>query len=484
MPDSSAPFCWAPQPGPQTDAICATWCPEILYGGAAGGGKSDVLLGDYLQDVPTYGKAWQGVIFRRTYPELEELLLRSHEIFPPSGAQWHEAKHRWIWPNGAMLRMRYLERDADATRYQGHQYAWIGFDELTQWPSLYAYRYLRARLRSAHPVPTKRMRSAANPGGPGHSAVKMYFIDPAPTGYRPILDPETGMERMFIPAKLKDNKILLRSDPEYAGRLKGLGSEELVRAWLDGDWNVVQGAFFGEFATAKHVIDPRPLPKHWTRFRAMDWGFARPFSIGWYAVSDGTVEGIAKGALVRYRERYGWNGKPNAGARMTAPEVARLVAKDEAGETIAYGVADPAIFATQDGPSIAERFARSPERILWDRGDNKRVPDVGAMGGWDQVRARLRGDEDGPGLLVFSTCTHLIRTLPLMQHDQNRPEDMDTEGEDHAVDELRYACMSRPYIRDLPKGEPARSITIGGASTVTMDDVWRAQEEREQEYAE
>src|SRR5512144_2201665 len=131
---------WSPQPGPQTEAITADWCQELFYGGAAGGGKSDFLLGDFLQDVQHYGAAWQGVLFRRTYNELEELLRRSRDIFPQTDAVWHEQAKTWTWPNNATLKMRYMERDADATRYQGHQYTWIGWDELTQWPSDYGYR--------------------------------------------------------------------------------------------------------------------------------------------------------------------------------------------------------------------------------------------------------------------------------------------------------------------------------------------------------
>lgn len=449
-----APSRWSPQPGPQNDAICADWCDELFYGGAAGGGKSDFLLGDYLQDVGRYGSAWQGVIFRRTYPELEELVARSREIYPQTGAEWHEQKHRWTWPGGEVLRMRYLEREADATRYQGHQYTWIGWDELTQWPSAYAYRYLRARLRSAHKVDRKRIRGAANPGGVGHHWVKAMFIDPAPGGYVPVLDPETGMTRMFIPARLKDNTVLLASDPGYAGRLKGLGSPELVRAWLEGDWSVIQGAYFTEFSMARHVIEPRALPGHWTRFRMGDWGTASPFAFLWGAVSDGELSDIPRGAIVIYREWYGSTGEPNVGLKMDAARVAQGVAartpKDEA---ITYSVLDPACFKFDGGPTIAETFALNG--VTCRPADNARIAQRGAIGGWDQVRARLVGDNDGrPMLLIFNTCTHLIRTLPALQHDQDKPEDVDTDGEDHAPDALRYGCMSRPWIRTVETPAP------------------------------
>lgn len=442
---------WSPQPGPQLDAISADWCDELFYGGAAGGGKSDFLLGDYLQDVGEYGAAWQGAIFRRTYPELEELVARSRELYPSTGAEWHEQKHRWTWPNGAVLRMRYLEREADATRYQGHQYAWIGWDELTQWAGAYAYRYLRARLRSAHRVPRKRIRAAANPGGVGHHWVKSYFIDPAPGGFEPIPDPETGMTRMFIPARLRDNAVLLANDPGYAGRLRGLGSPEMVRAWLEGDWSVIQGAYFPEFSMVRHVIAPRELPKHWTRFRAGDWGTAKPFAWLWCAVSDGELAEFPRGAIIVYREWYGSTGEPNVGVKMDAVRVARGVAdRTPQGETITYSVLDPACFAFQGGPTIAETFALNG--VPCRPADNARVGARGALGGWDQIRQRLVGDEDDrPMVYVFHTCKDLIRTLPALQHDQDRPEDVDTDGEDHAPDALRYACMSRPWVRVVEK---------------------------------
>lgn len=439
---------WAPQPGPQTDAISADWCPELFFGGAAGGGKSDFLLGDFLQDVPTYEQAWQGVIFRRTYPELEELLKRSHELYPMAGAEWNEQKKLWTWSNGASLRMRYLEADRDATRYQGHQYTWIGWDELTQWATLHPYRYLRARLRSAHQVLTKRIRSAANPGGRGHLQVKEYFVDPAPTGFVPIHDPDTGMERMFVPSRLRDNAILLANDPGYAGRLKGLGSKELVRAWLDGDWSLIEGAFFDEWSEAKHAVRPFGIPADWMRFRSMDWGSAKPFSVGWWAVvgdetplDDGRT--LPRGALVRYREWYGASA-PNVGLKLTAEEVAVGIAKREVGEKIAYGVLDPAAFAEDGGPSIAQRL--SGKGIYFRPADNKRVAQRGAMGGWDIMRARLKGEENRPMLYVFSTCRDFIRTVPTLQHDEARPEDLDTNAEDHVADEARYACMSRPWV--------------------------------------
>jgi hypothetical protein len=174
----------------------------------------------------------------------------------------------------------------------------------------------------------------------------------------------------------------------------------------------------------------------------------------WLAVSDGSLPGIKRGTLVVYREWYGWNGEPNVGCRLTAPEVGNRIRELEKGERMADEVLDPAAFARDGGPSIAERMD-----LNFRRADNARVAQKGAMGGWDQVRERLKGDEAGSGLVIFSTCTHLIRTLPALQHDPHKAEDVDTEGEDHAPDTLRYGCMSRPLVRDKPKQEGPRFDT-------------------------
>ena len=439
---------WRPQSGPQMHLLT---CPvfEVFFGGARGGGKTDGVLGDWISHAGKYGKHANGLMVRRQRTELTDTVRRSQEIYGLLGWQWREQDHVWISPDGARLRMAYLERDADAMGYQGHGYTRIYVEEIGNFPSPAPIMRLMAALRSAHGVPVG-FRATGNPGGPGHQWVKARYIDPAPLGYSVIKDAHTGLERVYIPSRLADNRLLTEADPDYRARLQGSGSAELVRAWLEGDWDVVAGAFFPEFSRELHVIQPFNIPEHWTRFRAGDWGSARPFSIGWYAVSDGDDTPYPRGALIRYREWYGC-ASPNVGLRMPAEEVADGIALREAGEKIQYGALDPAAFASDGGPSIAERMLLGRSRVLWDRADNKRTGTLGAMGGWDQVRARLKGVlDDKPMLYIFSTCTHLIRTLPVMQHDDTRPEDMDTEGEDHAVDELRYACMSRPYVKDAP----------------------------------
>jgi len=307
---------------------------------------------------------------------------------------------------------------------------------------------LHATLRSGAGVPVG-FRATGNPGGPGHQWVRARYIDPAPLGWQVIRDEETGLERIYIPSRVGDNVYL---GADYVQRLKASGSPELVRAWLEGDWSVVSGAFFPEFSMPRHVIAPRELPRHWPRFRSFDWGSARPFSVGWWAVSDGSLPDIARGCIVRYREWYGMQpGQPNVGLRMTAEAIAAGIKAREADDPAGMlGVADPAIFAEDGGPSIAMRM--SGVGIHWRPADNKRVSGRGAIGGWDLVRQRLIGDHDGkPMMLMFSTCRDLIRTLPALQHDAARPEDVDTDNEDHAADECRYSCAARVWIRDVAK---------------------------------
>ncbi|MEO5365617.1 MAG: terminase family protein [Magnetococcus sp. WYHC-3] len=449
----SATSPWQPQPGPQAAAIDARHlCGELFFGGARGGGKSDFLLGDFLQDIPQ-GASWRGILFRRSHPELEELLHRAGQIYTTLGAEWHQTRRVWLFPGGATLKLRHLDRVSDAARYQGHQFTWIGFDELTNWPSDEAYRQLKACLRAAAGVHGRRMRATGNPGGPGHGWVKQRFIDPAPGGYPPLSDHPGGPTRMFIPSRVTDNRHLLTHDPEYVARLREVGAPALVRAWLEGDWNAAVGAYFPEFSGTLHVTPPAPVPAHWTRLRAFDWGSARPFAVLWLAVADGSRGGWPAGTLWVYREWYGASG-PNQGLKMTAEEVAREITRREQGETLQDAVADPALFAEDGGPSLAERM-RLGGGVHFRPADNQR------MAGWDQVRARLKGIDGVPTLRISSTCVHLIRTLPALQHDRSRPEDVDSSGEDHAADALRYACMSRPLPRRQPAHAPLRDRWSG-----------------------
>ena len=480
---------WQPQPGPQALAVSARFVTELLYGGARGGGKSSYLLGDFLQDTPQ-GPGWKGIIFRRSHPELEELISQAKEMYLPLGATWLKSDRTFVFPSGATLKMRHIDTEDDADKYQGHQYSWIGWDEIGNWPNMNSYKRLKACLRGTDMAVThKRIRATANPGGPGHHEVKAYFIDHKPQGFELITTPD-GNTRMFIPARVTDNAILMKTDPGYIARLREVGSPELVRAWLEGDWNVITGAYFPEFSGIEHTIAPFRIPDHWLKFMSGDWGSTSPFAFHWHAVSDGTIsvpdlrpdpwsfDGIRKyprvipkGAIVTYREWYGMvPGMINTGLRWPASRVAQgILDRTPANERIAYRVLDPSAFKQDGGPSHAEMMGR--QGVFFRPADNSR------LAGWNACRERLTGIDADPDVnngvgtpmwYIFNTCPHLIRTLPALQHDRTDPEDCDTDGEDHAPDSARYGLMSRPWTRPRPS-TPKHMKTL---AEVTLDDLW------------
>lgn len=479
---------WKPQAGPQEALI---HCPveEILFGGARGGGKTDAALGLVGIKGEKYGKGSKAVFFRRELTQLDAVIARSQEIFKPIGWEYKEFNKQWTAPNGATCKFRHLERDSDAEKYQGHDYSTLIFEELTNFPSPTPIMKLKGTLRSARGVPCQ-MIATANPGGPGHLWVKRRYIDPAPMGWKIIqqLDKFSGktLERVYIPSRLTDNKILTDNDPNYIARLAQTGSEQLVKAWLHGLWDVVDGAFFDGWDSGKHVLRTGAVPEHWNRFRCGDWGSARPAAFYWGAIASepwispcGKL--VPKNAIVYYNELYtvafDENGDfvPNKGTKTYAEEVGRQLAALEQGmPPVQYGVIDPSATSNDGGPSIAERIYRgSGGKVMFRPADNKRVPGRGALGGWDQMRARLAGEDIGDGTIrpmvyFMDTCIHAIRTIPMMQHDPDNLEDMDTEGEDHACDAIRYGLMSRPYA--APGKEPRRAAR--GIEEMRMDELW------------
>lgn len=347
---------------------------------------------------------------------------------------------------------------------------WIGFDELGNFATDEGYQKLIATLRSRHNVPLKRIRATANPGGIGHGWVKDRFqIGDHPEGYK-IIETESGLNRMFIPSRVKDNLILLKNDPSYVERLKEVGSAEMVRAWLYGDWDVVAGAYFPEFSP-EHVtdsIDVVDIPNHWKIYRAYDHGTYHPFCVLWYTFAGEDWKGIKKGTIVILREWYGGNDK-GEGFKMSLVDVRDGIAQREAtfNRKVEPGPADNQIFENHGGQSIADAFAVAG--IYFARSDKARIP------GWNQVRVRLKEFS----VLIARNCKHLIRTLPMLQHDESKPEDVDTRGDDHASDVLRYICMVWPVIpkfhRNAIKGKNGNVATWAELVEAT-DDIttrWR-----------
>lgn len=447
---STRPIIWAPQPGPQEALIS---CPyrEILFGGARGGGKTDAVAGRVAIRALTYGDKYNAVIFRREMPQSDDLMERCEQLWGQYG-RYNRSTSSFRFSNGARVRFRPLLRDIDASKYQGQNLVDAIVEEAGNYPDPSPILKLYGTLRSAQGVPTSLLLTA-NPGGAGQQWIKQrYRIDGPNSGMVPIEEtlPNGAIaKRIFIPSKVQDNLILLKNDPEYVNNLYLVGSKELVKAWLEGDWNAIEGAFFDCWDNNTHILQPFEIPEHWLKFRSMDWGSARPFSVGWWAVAgeEYKIPGgvlLPRGSMVRYREWYGASA-PNKGLKLTVEAVADGVKERSGDENITYTTADPAMFAEDGGPSMAERMANRGVRLR--RADNARVSRKGSMGGWDMMRMRMIGDDLGPRLYCFKTCTDSIRTIPVLQHDTTNAEDLDTESEDHAADEWRYGCMSRPWVR-------------------------------------
>ena len=469
MPDGALECIWEPQSLPQYACI---QCPvfEIFFGGSRGSLKTDTMLGDWIRHSADHGEDAAGIMLRRTREELMETYERAKQVWGPLGFEFRDAKHMAYSPNGSRIRFAYLERDQDAMKYQGHSYTRVYIEEIGNFPLRDPVLKMMATLRSAKGVPVG-FRATGNPGGPGHVWVRERYIDPAPEGWKIITEeyknPFSGVltkrNRVFIPGRITDHSLL---GDDYIAQLQMQGSEALVKAWLLGDWNAIEGAFF-DCWDENMVIEPFEIPHDWPRFRSMDWGSASPFSVGWWAIAQEDWEGstgrIPRGAMVRYREWYGASG-PQRGLKLTAEEVAVGIREREIGDVISYGVLDPSAFAQDGGPSIAERMLS--RGCTFRMADNRRIAYHGAMGGWDQMRARMKGEHERPMIYCFNTCTASIRTIPVLQHDPLRAEDLDTKAEDHAADEWRYACMSRPWLPsqrpEKPKQLPPGTVFLEG----------------------
>lgn len=438
---------WTPQPKQKL----ALQCPatELFYGGAAGGGKSDFLLADFLQGAEKYGKHWKGILFRQTTTELEELQARAEELFIPQGAKYcgtgtKNGSNMWRFPNGATLKMRYLENEKDVRHYQGHQYTWIGIDELGNYPTPYCWTFMKSRLRSVYGVPCF-IRGTANPGGVGHGWIKqrfmdgqipnrIFFIEKALSGGKVARD-----SVCFIPSTLDDNQILMKNDPQYEARLMSL-PDYLARAMRYGDWSVFEGQILTSFRPEKHVVKPFTLEQGvWFKFAAMDWGWSKPYSVGFYAVN-------SIGQIVRYRECYGCkDGEFNVGVKKDAQTLAEEMWEFAVNDGVDTMVADPAIWTDQKIESTSKSIAQTFEEVGWKmvKANNDRI---NGLIMYDQILKQEMDENGTPMFRVFNTCKHYIRTIPLLTPNPNHPEDVDTDLEDHIYDESRYAFMS-DFIR-------------------------------------
>lgn len=474
----------------QTEAFL-TEANECFYSGAAGSGKSHLMrvaAVAWCSDIP----GLQVYLFRRTSPDL----LANHMVgpsgFPSMLSELADQKHVQInyskneirfW-NSSVIHLCHCQHDKDMYGYQGAEIHVLMVDELTHF-SEEVYRYLRGRvrlgglripdhyyIRDSNGVVKEdnegnklcrmpRVLAGANPGGVGHAWVKRTFIDFAPPmTIKQMPDEDGGFRRQFIPAYLRDNQILVQNDPKYLARLRGLGSEALVSAMAEGNWDIPAGGYFdGVWNRNVHVLEPFEIPPSWRIDRSFDWGSSKPFSVGYWAetdgtealMSDGTVRHFKKGTLFRIGEIYGWTGTPDEGVRWTAKKVAKEIKKFEDsrdwGWRVKPSAADSAIYTKENGPSIADDMLE--EGVRWLPADKR----SGSRHiGWLNMVKRLEASKESvmeeAGLFIFSNCLQFIRTVPSLPRDPNDAEDIYSKAEDHVGDEARYRCnMQSKEIR-------------------------------------
>ena len=455
-----------PNEGPQTDFLAAGE-REVLYGGSAGGGKSYAMLADPLRYMGH--PSFSGLLLRHTTEELRELIFKSQEMYPKiwKGIKWSERKMQWTAPSGARLWMSYLDKEDDVLRYQGLAFSWIGFDELTQWPTPFAWNYMRSRLRSTAPDLPVYMRATTNPGGRGHHWVKKMFIDPAaPNRSFNATDIDTGetlrypsghekagkplFKRRFIPARLKDNPYLA-TQGDYEAMLLSL-PEQQRRQLLDGDWDIKEGAAFTEFDRNVHVVEPYRIPSNWVKFRACDYGYGSYSAVLWFAVAPSEQ-------IIVYRELYV--------SKVLATDLADMVLELEAEDgNIKYGVLDSSLWHKRGdtGPSLAEQMIQKGCR--WRPSDRSKGSRVA---GKNEIHRRLQIDEftEEPRMVFFNNCINTVAQLPALPIDKKNPEDVDTKSEDHLYDALRYGIMSRPRFSVFdydPYGTPSMGMRVADST--------------------
>jgi hypothetical protein len=461
---SSAPRAWIPQPGSQ---VLFLTCPvfECLYEGTRGPGKTDALLADFCQHVGQgYGAAWRGVLFRSTYKQLSDVVAKSKAWFKLwfPGAKFNESDYVWTFPDGEQLLLRYMAKPADYDNYHGHAYPWIGWEELTNWATSEMYLKMFSCCRSTVPGMPRKVRATTNPYGKGHNWVKNRWQLPGKRGQ--LIKTPGEPDRVAIHGHISENRILLDADPEYISRIRAAASNpSQIAAWLEGSWEITSGGMFDDLWRAQtHLVRPFKVPRTWKVDRSFDWGSSKPFSVGWWAESDGSDlvfdDGrrmrTVRGDLFRVAEWYGLKkGTENEGLRMLASDIAEGIRLREVGLGLAGrvkpGPADPSIWSEENGNCI-ERDMRN-KGVRWERADNSRKP------GWEQLRKMLKGalnidemDEPIPGprekpglFVVGEACPNFVRTFAPIPRDEKDPDDVDSDVEDHAADEARYRAMHK-----------------------------------------
>ncbi len=427
-----------PTPNPKQVEFFEAKSRYINYGGARAGGKSWAMRMKFALLCLEYAGI-QCLLLRRTLPELQENHVQPLLKLLRGIAFYNKQEKVFLFPNGSRIKLGYCKNEEDVLQYQGQAYDVIGMDEATLFTE-YQFNCLRESNRSSGMMKepfSPRMYLTCNPGGVGHHWVKRLFID------RIYHEKERPEDYTFISARVYDNTAFMEADPDYVAQLESL-PEKRRRAMLLGDWNSIEGAFFEEFINDPahyedrvytHVIEPFNIPKGWKIYRSFDFGYNKPFSCGWWAVD-------YDGVLYRILELYGCTNTPNEGLRWPPTKIFEEIARIEREhpwlkDKRIVGVADPSIWDASRGESVEEMAAK--QGVYFTPGDNARIP------GWMQVHYRLAFDENGyPMMYVFNNCKAFIRTIPALQYDAHKVEDLDTDGEDHVADEVRYFCMSRP----------------------------------------
>lgn len=452
-----------PEPNEKQKLFLADQHRHVAYGGARGGGKSWAVRVKAI----LLCTSWPGIkvlIVRKTYRELtNNHIVPLQAMIPKDVAEYNKTEKVFTFWNGATIWFGYCASDSDLDQYQGAEYDVIFFDEATQFKEDWL-RKINLAVRQPNGLP-KRTYYTCNPGGVSHNYIKRLFID------RVYQDKEIPENYSFTQALVDDNKALMATQPEYKAELEAL-PPKLREAWLNGSWDIFEGQFFEDFIDDPehyqdrqytHVIEPFDIPSGWKIYRSFDWGYHRPFSCGWWAVD---FDGVA----YRILELYGCTKTPNEGVRWIPEQVFAKIQEVErehpwlAGRQI-QGVADPAIWNAERGKSTAEVAA--DYRVYFSKGDNARIP------GWLQVHYRLAFDENGfPMMYIFKNCQAFIRTMPMLVYDEHKPEDLDTDGEDHVADEVRYFCMSRPISpRKAQAKDPWRDSPMKVFLDIDREDV-------------
>lgn len=424
-----------PEPNEKQKIFLADNHRHVGYGGARGGGKSWAVRVKAL----LLCLVWAGIkilIVRKTYRELtNNHIIPLQQMIPVDVARYNKTDKVFNFCNGSTIWFGYCASDADLDQYQGAEYDVIFFDEATQLQEAWIKK-INLAVRQPNGLP-KRTYYTCNPGGVSHNYIKRLFID------RKYEEAEIPENYSFTQALVTDNKVLMEMSPEYKAELEAL-PPKLREAWLYGSWNIFEGQFFEDFVDDPehymdrqwtHVIEPFEIPDNWKIYRGLDWGYNKPFACGWFAVSEDNV-------IYHILELYGCTQTPNEGVKWTPPKLFDEIHRIESehrwlkGKKI-IGIADPAIWDAQTGESIADTAAK--HQVYFSPGDHKRIP------GWMQMHYRFAFDENGfPLFYVFKNCKNFIRTIPMLQFDEHKVEDLDTDGEDHIADMVRYVLMSRP----------------------------------------